>query len=112
MASTNRSQDAKLIPTHRIFIVMPFIEHDLKTLLADMPQPFLQSEIKTIMLQLLSAVAHCHSNWIVSASQVHSEDVHYSPLASAASRFEDVESVDEQPRSNQSRGFRTRSKVW
>ena len=45
---------------------MPFIEHDLKTLLADMPQPFLQSEVKTIMLQLLSAVAHCHSNWIVS----------------------------------------------
>ncbi len=49
----------------RIFIVMPFIEHDLKTLLADMPHPFLQSEVKTIMLQLLSAVAHCHANWIV-----------------------------------------------
>ena len=45
---------------------MPFIEHDLKTLLADMPHPFLQSEVKTLMLQLLSAVAHCHSNWIVS----------------------------------------------
>jgi cell division cycle 2-like protein len=49
----------------RIFIVMPFIEHDLKTLLADMPHPFLQSEVKTIMLQLLSAVAYCHANWIV-----------------------------------------------
>ena len=49
----------------RIFIVMPFIEHDLKTLLADMPHPFLQSEVKTLMLQILSAVAHCHSNWIV-----------------------------------------------
>lgn len=45
--------------------MMPFIEHDLKTLLADMPHPFLQSEVKTIMLQLLSAVAHCHANWIV-----------------------------------------------
>jgi cell division cycle 2-like protein len=44
---------------------MPFIEHDLKTLLADMPHPFLQSEVKTIMLQLLSAVAYCHANWIV-----------------------------------------------
>jgi cell division cycle 2-like protein len=52
--------------TSRIFIVMPFIEHDLKTLLADMPQPFIQSEIKTIMLQLLRGVAHCHANWIVS----------------------------------------------
>ena len=45
---------------------MPFIEHDLKTLLADMPHPFLQSEVKTIMIQLLSALAHCHANWIVS----------------------------------------------
>ena len=52
----------------RIFIVMPFIEHDLKTLLADMPHPFLQSEVKTIMLQLFSAMAHCHSHWIVRLS--------------------------------------------
>ncbi|GMK53442.1 hypothetical protein CspeluHIS016_0100280 [Cutaneotrichosporon spelunceum] len=50
---------------NQIFIVMPFIEHDLKTLLADMPHAFLQSEIKTIMRQLLSAVGHCHSNWIL-----------------------------------------------
>ena len=49
----------------RVFIVMDFIEHDLKTLLTIMPQPFLQSEIKTLMLQLLSAVAHCHSMWIL-----------------------------------------------
>lgn len=48
---------------------MPFIEHDLKTLLADMPHPFVQSEVKTIMLQLLSAVEYCHSNWIVSSGQ-------------------------------------------
>jgi cell division cycle 2-like protein len=45
--------------------VMPFIEHDLKTLLETMPHPFLQSEVKTLMMQLLNAVAHCHSNWIV-----------------------------------------------
>lgn len=44
---------------------MDFIEHDLKTLLTLMPSPFLQSEIKTLMLQLLSAIAHCHSNWIL-----------------------------------------------
>lgn len=46
---------------------MPFIEHDLKTLLSDMPHPFLQSEVKTIMIQLLSAMSHCHNNWIVSS---------------------------------------------
>lgn len=49
----------------RIFIVMDFIEHDLKTLLATMRTPFLASEIKTILLQLLSATALCHENWIV-----------------------------------------------
>jgi cell division cycle 2-like protein len=46
---------------------MPFIEHDLKTLLTDMPHPFLPSEIKTLMIQLLSGVAYCHANWIVSS---------------------------------------------
>lgn len=49
----------------RVFVVMDFIEHDLKSLLTVMPSPFLQSEIKTLLLQLLSAVAHCHSNWIL-----------------------------------------------
>ncbi|EJD04187.1 Pkinase-domain-containing protein [Fomitiporia mediterranea MF3/22] len=49
----------------QVFIVMDFIEHDLKSLLTLMPQPFLQSEIKTLMRQLLSAVAHCHKNWIL-----------------------------------------------
>ncbi|GAA5912679.1 hypothetical protein JCM8208_007727 [Rhodotorula glutinis] len=49
----------------QVFIVMDFIEHDLKTLLANMPTPFLASEIKTLMLQLLSALALCHDNWIV-----------------------------------------------
>ncbi|KAL6302208.1 Pkinase-domain-containing protein [Sparassis latifolia] len=49
----------------QVFIVMDFIEHDLKTLLTVMPSPFLQSEIKTLLLQLLSAVAHCHERWIL-----------------------------------------------
>ncbi|KAF7339920.1 Cyclin-dependent kinase 11B [Mycena venus] len=49
----------------QVFVVMDFIEHDLKSLLHLMPSPFLQSEIKTLMLQLLSAVGHCHANWIL-----------------------------------------------
>lgn len=44
---------------------MDFIEHDLKSLLSVMPNTFLQSEIKTLLHQLLSAVAHCHKNWIL-----------------------------------------------
>ncbi|TEB39225.1 Pkinase-domain-containing protein [Coprinellus micaceus] len=49
----------------QVFVVMDFIEHDLKTLLTTMPAPFKISEIKTLMLQLLSAVDHCHQNWIL-----------------------------------------------
>ncbi|KIO16067.1 hypothetical protein M407DRAFT_34294 [Tulasnella calospora MUT 4182] len=49
----------------QVFIVMDFIEHDLKTLLTVMPTPFLMSEIKTLVHQLLSAVAHCHANWVL-----------------------------------------------
>ncbi|KAG0125621.1 kinase-like domain-containing protein [Tuber indicum] len=48
-----------------VFIVMDFIEHDLKTLSEDMQEPFLQSEVKTLMLQLVSATALMHSRWIV-----------------------------------------------
>jgi cell division cycle 2-like protein len=44
---------------------MDFIEHDLKTLLSLMPNPFLQSEVKTLLHQLLSATHHCHANWIL-----------------------------------------------
>jgi cell division cycle 2-like protein len=44
---------------------MDFIEHDLKSLLSMMQSPFLQSEIKTLLSQLLSAVAHCHTNWVL-----------------------------------------------
>lgn len=44
---------------------MDFIEHDLKSLLSVMRSPFLQSEIKTLLQQLLSAVAHCHTNWVL-----------------------------------------------
>ncbi|KAI1797776.1 Pkinase-domain-containing protein [Ganoderma leucocontextum] len=49
----------------QVFIVMDFIEHDLKTLLSVMPSPFLQSEVKTLMLQLLAAMAYCHERWIL-----------------------------------------------
>ena len=49
----------------RIFMVMDFIDHDLKSLMEDMKNPFLQSEVKTIMIQLLSAIALMHDNWMI-----------------------------------------------
>ncbi|KAI4276966.1 MAG: hypothetical protein LQ337_002127 [Flavoplaca oasis] len=48
-----------------VFLVMDFLEHDLKTLQEDMMEPFLPSEIKTLLLQLTSAVEYLHSNWIL-----------------------------------------------
>ncbi|KAI8613520.1 kinase-like domain-containing protein [Chytriomyces sp. MP71] len=48
-----------------VFIVMEFVEHDLKSLMDDMRAPFLQSEIKTLMMQLLSATECLHAKWIV-----------------------------------------------
>lgn len=48
-----------------VFMVMEYIEHDLKTLLENMASAFLVGEIKTIMLQLLSAIDFLHSNWII-----------------------------------------------
>src|SRR3984957_20042776 len=44
---------------------MDFLEHDLKTLLEDMAEPFLPSETKTLMLQIVSATEYLHSNWIL-----------------------------------------------
>lgn len=44
---------------------MDFIEHDLKTLMDNLEKPFLQSEVKTLMQQLLSATKEMHSKWIM-----------------------------------------------
>ena len=48
-----------------IFLVMEFLEHDLRTLQEDMQEPFMPSEIKTLMIQLTSAVEYLHDNWIL-----------------------------------------------
>jgi cell division cycle 2-like protein len=48
-----------------IFLVLDFLEHDLKTLLEDMSEPFLTSEIKTLLTQLVSGVSYLHDNWIL-----------------------------------------------
>lgn len=50
-----------------IFIVMEFVEHDLKDLMNEMKADtrFLTSEVKCLMQQLLSGVAYLHENWII-----------------------------------------------
>lgn len=48
-----------------IYLVMDFIEHDLRTLQEDMLEPFLPSEVKALMLQLLRGVEFLHDHWIL-----------------------------------------------
>ncbi|UNI13545.1 Cyclin-dependent kinase [Purpureocillium takamizusanense] len=48
-----------------IFLVLEFVEHDLKGILEDMPEPFLASEIKSLLQQLASGVAYLHDSWIL-----------------------------------------------
>ncbi|XP_050697330.1 cyclin-dependent kinase 11B-like isoform X2 [Eriocheir sinensis] len=52
----------------KIYIVMDYVEHDLKSLMETMRQKkqiFTIGEIKTLMQQLLHAVHHLHDNWIL-----------------------------------------------
>lgn len=49
----------------KIYLVMEFVEHDLKSLMESMKKPFLLGEVKTLLQQLLRAVAHLHDNWIL-----------------------------------------------
>nr|XP_022906072.1 serine/threonine-protein kinase PITSLRE [Onthophagus taurus] len=52
----------------KIFIVMDYVEHDLKSLMETMrhkKQTFTAGEVKCLLKQLLAAVAHLHDNWIL-----------------------------------------------
>ncbi|KAL6566553.1 hypothetical protein OROGR_002168 [Orobanche gracilis] len=48
-----------------IFMVMEYMEHDLKALMETMKQPFSQSEVKCLMVQLLAGVKYLHDNWVL-----------------------------------------------
>ncbi|XP_050432544.1 cyclin-dependent kinase 11B isoform X2 [Adelges cooleyi] len=52
----------------KIFIVMDYVEHDMKSLMETMrqkKQSFTAAEVKCLMQQLLAAVEHLHDNWIL-----------------------------------------------
>uniref|UniRef100_A0A7N0UWT6 cyclin-dependent kinase n=1 Tax=Kalanchoe fedtschenkoi TaxID=63787 RepID=A0A7N0UWT6_KALFE len=48
-----------------IFMVMEYMDHDLKGLMETMKQPYSQSEVKCLMLQLLDGVKYLHDNWVL-----------------------------------------------
>ncbi|CAK7224550.1 hypothetical protein SEUCBS140593_005607 [Sporothrix eucalyptigena] len=52
-------------PIDNILLVLEFVEHDIKSILEDMPQPFLASEVKTLLRQLAAGVAYLHGRWIL-----------------------------------------------
>ena len=49
----------------KIYLVMDYVEHDLKSLINSMQKPLLICEVKTLMIQLLRGIAHLHDNWII-----------------------------------------------
>eukprot|EP00727_Mastigamoeba_balamuthi_P012110 m51a1_g7521 putative cyclin-dependent kinase g-2-like (391) ;mRNA; r:18956-20490 len=48
-----------------VYMAMEYVDHDVRSLLDVMRDQFLQSEVKCLLKQLLSAVAHMHSKWII-----------------------------------------------
>jgi len=48
-----------------IFMVMEYMDHDLKMLMRSMKQPFRQAEVKCLLRQLLEAVEAIHAHWIL-----------------------------------------------
>ena len=49
----------------KIFMVMEYMEHDLKCFMKSMKQPFSQSEVKCLMLQLFDGIKYLHDNWVL-----------------------------------------------
>ena len=49
----------------KIYLVMEYVEHDLKSLIESMKEPFLIGEVKTLCFQLLDGLNHLHDNWII-----------------------------------------------
>jgi len=49
----------------KVFMVMAYMEHDLKALMGSMRHPFSLSEAKCLLLQLLRATAYMHDHWVI-----------------------------------------------
>lgn len=48
-----------------VFMVMEYMDHELKRLMEVMKQPFSQSEVKCLMIQLLEGLSYLHDNWVI-----------------------------------------------
>ena len=52
-------------PLSSIFVVMEFMEHDLKNLMDNMRHNFTQAEVKCLLIQLLEAIDSLHENFVL-----------------------------------------------
>ncbi|XP_071728376.1 cyclin-dependent kinase G-1-like [Rutidosis leptorrhynchoides] len=48
-----------------VYMVMDYIDHELKGYMDRMKQPFSQSEVKSLMLQILEGLSYLHDNWVM-----------------------------------------------
>lgn len=48
-----------------VFLVFEYCEHDIASLIDHVRHPFPESEVKCLLLQLLSAVQYLHERWII-----------------------------------------------
>ena len=48
-----------------VFLVLEHVDHDLARLIDSQPAPFTPAVVKRLMLQLFSAMAHLHANWVL-----------------------------------------------
>lgn len=48
-----------------VYMVMDFCDHDLSAIQKIKPQPFIPSELKCVLQQLLRGVEHMHANWMI-----------------------------------------------
>lgn len=92
----------------KIFMVMEYMEHDMKGLLTDMKNYFTQAEVKRLMLQLLSAVDCLHDNWIIH------RDIKVPPHPPKFTLYPpaDFQLVAQQPRRSQAVRLRAGQAVW
>lgn len=49
----------------KIYMVMEYAEHDVRSVLERMKHPYSQSEVKSLVQQILRGVAHMHSRWVL-----------------------------------------------
>lgn len=56
-----------VVNSHRdgVFLVFEYCEHDLASLLTTYSSAFTESESKSLILQLLSAISYLHDHWII-----------------------------------------------